>query len=561
MKRFRFLLILIPIAALLVFAGINLGKAVNSLENIGTVQKDLAGWIARLFAGEGEQRIRVENNGRTVIRAAGAFATGDMDVMVPADSANDVFDCFAYMDEDNVLHLQRGKYKMDASPQEGDAGSRSVFKEEDGYYLSVAKTCAALNLDYIYDAGESKLSVTPKDVNEAVLPARFDLRDYGRAPEVKNQGKLETCWAFAALSCVEAAGLPRESSRLSVDHLAYNNSFGLDINVGGAYTMGMSYLLGWQGPVSEDQDPYNDGKTDSGLYPVKHVQEIRFIDEKDYGEIKRSIYKYGPVETNIRNTLKSATSDSPDYNKEHSAYYYSGTGRASHEIIIVGWDDDYPRENFNETPEGNGAFICQNSWGSEFGEEGYFYVSYYDSLVGTSNLVYSSVEEPDNYDDIYQTDLCGWVGQVGCGGEHAFAMNVYTADSDSSLEAMGFYATSKGMSYKLYVLNDLKENSEVDLSGLEPVASGSLDMMGFYTVPIDKVELKEGEHFAVAMELDSPGNSHPVAVEHRSTDITQNAEISDGEGYISPQGSVWANTEENYKCNICLKAYTKDIEK
>ena len=544
MKRFGLLLLLIPTIALLVFAGKTMESGDFSIEKTGTVEWDVALWKSLVFAVDDQARITVESSGRAVARVTGAFVTNDLDIIVPARFANDVFDCFAYTDKADVVHLRRGDYSLEVP------ASR----------VSVSEVCDGLNLGYEFDVKNSKLIVMPNNLDEKALPAKFDLRDYNRAPEVKNQGDLETCWAFAALSCVEAANRPREEIELSVDHLAYNNSFGLDVKRGGAYTMGMSYLLGWQGPVMEEQDPYNDGETNATLSPVKHVQEIRFMDEKDYEEIKRSIYKYGPIETNIKNTLKGASASSPEYNETNHAYYYSGTSRPSHEIIIVGWDDDYPKENFNTTPEGNGAFICQNSWGKDFGEDGYFYVSYYDSIVGAANMVYSSVEEPDNYDSIYQTDLCGWVGQVGTGNEHACAMNVYTAKDDSDLEAMGFYATSKGMSYKLYVINDFTDCRNVDLTVLEPVAVGSLDMMGFYTIPIDKVALKKGERFAVAMALYSPENSHPIAVEHRSTDITKNAEISDGEGYISVKGIYWGNTEKDYECNICLKAYTKNIE-
>ena len=83
--------------------------------------------------------------------------------------------------------------------------------------------------------------------------------------------------------------------------------------------------------------------------------------------------------------------------------------------MIIGWDDNYPKENFNLDIEGDGAFICKNSWGDEFGEDGCFYISYYDTYIGMHNVVYTRIDGPNNYDNIYQTDLCGWVGQLGYG--------------------------------------------------------------------------------------------------------------------------------------------------
>ncbi|MCL0184899.1 lectin like domain-containing protein, partial [Klebsiella pneumoniae] len=83
--------------------------------------------------------------------------------------------------------------------------------------------------------------------------------------------------------------------------------------------------------------------------------------------------------------------------------------------------------------EGDGAFICQNSWGSSFGDDGVFYVSYYDTNVGTHNVVYIDIESADNYDNIYQSDLCGWVGKMGYDKEDMYGANIFTAQSAESL--------------------------------------------------------------------------------------------------------------------------------
>ena len=95
------------------------------------------------------------------------------------------------------------------------------------------------------------------------------------------------------------------------------------------------------------------------------------------------------------------------------SYCYIGTKKPNHDVVIIGWDDNYSKDNFSVSLEGNGAFICVNSWGDRFGDDGLFYVSYYDSNIGIHNVVYTRVEDNDNYDNIYQSDLCGWVGQLG----------------------------------------------------------------------------------------------------------------------------------------------------
>ena len=68
---------------------------------------------------------------------------------------------------------------------------------------------------------------------------------------------------------------------LSADHMSIHNSFGISQNSGGDYSMAMAYLLAWQGPVSEEDDPYGDSTSPDGLAPVCHVQEIRILPEQE----------------------------------------------------------------------------------------------------------------------------------------------------------------------------------------------------------------------------------------------------------------------------------------
>lgn len=158
--------------------------------------------------------------------------------------------------------------------------------------------------------------------------------------------------------------------------------------------------------------------------------------------------------------MVTGQSDSRYYNKEQGAYCYIGTAKPNHDIVIIGWDDNYPKENFNLDLEGDGAFICANSWGGEFGDEGYFYVSYYDTNIGIHNILYSRVDNTDNYDKIYQSDLCGWVGQLGYGKENAYFANIYTAGEGEELAAAGFYATGQDTEYEVYTVTDVEGSAQ-----------------------------------------------------------------------------------------------------
>ena len=62
--------------------------------------------------------------------------------------------------------------------------------------------------------------------------------------------------------------------------------------------------------------------------------------------------------------------------------------------------------------------------------------------------------------------------------------------------------------------------------------------------------------FAVAVQITSPGSEYPAAAESQADEMTKDADLTDGEGYISSNGDSWTSAEEQYQCNLCLKAYT-----
>lgn len=408
------------------------------------------------------------------------------------------------------------------------------------------------------DNGQGSVVYKEKIITEeqAPLPAAYDLREHQKAPEIKNQGKLGTCWAVAASSALESVLRPEEKLVFSADHMSLLNSFSREQNDGGDYTMVMAYLAGWQGPVLEKDDPYGDGMSDTSLSPVRHVQEMQILGEKDYTAIKRAIYQYGAVQTSIYMDMKNAFSASVYYNQLHMSYHYPGEEKANHDIIIIGWDDNYPAENFNFHTEKNGAFICQNSWGSDFGENGIFYVSYEDGNIGRNTIAYTGIEDTDNYAHMYQTDLCGWVGQLGYGDGTCYFANIFQAERDETLEAVGIYAVGPDTEYSITVMDGDKDLSNALLC--EEKAAGKFENAGYYTVRLDKtVKMEAQKKYAVVVKIHTPEASYPVATEYVADEATREVDLSDGDGYISHNGAKWTGTESEYGCNVCMKLYTR----
>ena len=311
-------------------------------------------------------------------------------------------------------------------------------------------------------------------------------------------------------------------------------------------------------PVFEKDDPYGDNKTNPDLTAVKHVQEMQIIDGKDYEKIKEAVFKYGGVQTSIYNSLKSSQSKSPYYDRRTSSYCYIGTEKPNHDVVIIGWDDSYSKDNFSVDLEGDGAFICQNSWGSEFGDGGIFFIflTMIRILVPTMSCI-QELRTVITTITFIRGDLCGWVGQLGYNKESIYGANVYTAESNQNLTVAGFYATGKDSEYQLYVVKNFEDESS--LSNMTPVASGKLSNAGYYTIPFDKqIALDAGERYAVVLFISTPDAVHPLAIEYEADDATADVVLDDGEGYVSANGFEWENVKNVENCNICIKAFSND---
>ncbi|MBQ3514109.1 MAG: hypothetical protein IJA32_09990 [Lachnospiraceae bacterium] len=487
-------------------------------------------------------------------------------LMFPLDSFHHMLDCSAVLYDGGKVFLQNkgnvieGLVGSDVVNYNGttvELGEKITMVDGEVY---VPAQEILTSLGYHYDWYVTSNSVMIQKINkDSYLPERYDLRETSRVSEVRNQGSYGTCWAFASLGAFESSLMPEEEVVLSPDHMSLNKDFALEGDMGGEYTMAIAYLASWRGPVLEEEDPYGDGVTNEDAEVVYHLEDAMVLQSKDYNAIKKAVLKYGGVQTSIFTYLTSSYSSSYYYNADKAAYYFDGVGKSNHDVVIVGWDDNFPKGYFTIEPPGDGAFICKNSWGENFGEDGYFYVSYYDSNIGVYNVVYSKIGDADNYDNIYQSDLLGWNGQLGYESESAYFANVYETDSREELNAVSFYATGKDTEYKVYLVKDYK--SKEDLNRRELIKTGYLEEAGYYTIDFDTgYELNANSKFAVVVYVSTKDAELPIAIEYQSSSRRGNFILEDGEGYISMHGKEWKRCETTQKCNVCLKAFTTELE-
>jgi C1A family cysteine protease len=389
------------------------------------------------------------------------------------------------------------------------------------------------------------------------IPASYDLRTLGRVTPVRNQGNCGSCWAFGTMASLESSLMPTESRDFSENNLKNTSGFDFGPCAGGNADMSTAYLMRWSGPINETDDPYQPNSTPSptGLTVQKHSQNIIMLPARtsnsDNNTIKSAVMTYG--------ALYAAIYYSDSYfNSATNAYYFTGSSSGNHAIAIAGWDDNFDKTKFSPAAPGNGAFIIKNSWGTSWGENGYFYISYYDTHIGYDELVaFSTPESVTNYGRIYSYDPLGVVGGMGYGSTTGWFANVFTAQGNDQISAVSFYNAAINSSYSLYIYGNLSNPANPVSGSLVATTTGTLPNAGYLTIPLAAtVPVTSGHLFSAVVKLTTPGYNYPIPVEYAYPGYSSEASASAGQSFMSGNGTTWTDTvSSNSTMNVCLKVY------
>ena len=294
--------------------------------------------------------------------------------------------------------------------------------------------------------------------------------------------------------------------------------------------------------------------------------------------------------------------DSKGYNNELGTQYHTGTG-TNHMVQLVGWDDSIPKENFaykvaedlTFTPEGDGAWLCKNSWGSEtYGFEvdgvtyytswgikdedgkhtGYFWLSYYDrSVTNVESMSFSDRLYDDNGYTYYIHDfLPDRYNYHWSYDERTIMANIFTSYGHTEITGISIYTRERGSDVKVKLYIDPKAG-DPESGELVYEAELSYPYAGMHVIyPDETIEMWRGQRFSIVYEERAPDGKYVVGMnslinEEYGTILYGISVINRGESLIYKDGwmdllDVIEDYESEYPRvtmdNFSIKAFAID---
>ena len=417
------------------------------------------------------------------------------------------------------------------------------------------------------------------------------------------------CWAYSAMNALESTLLNKYSTTynlsnsnniVNVSHERFYlakafsgsnaNEYGfMTLGKGGYALHSILYLTGGYGPIAlNSNSPFNGEYSSDTLvsrnnvlnqkkiYDVTEIQVIGGVDpdsdsavSNKINAIKTLINAGIGVTTNSR-SLRSGCSC---FNTDTRASYCPdlngsyGSNCNYHASLIVGWNDNYSKDNFAEgyKPDKNGAWIIRNTHGSS----GEYYISYYDPyLLNNENMAITSIKSV-GYDHIYQYNPSGCKSYQYAGDYYCYSLGSVPSkqvvsifekngEGNQKLDSVGFYVqSSSSKSVEVYFSSSSSNDIPSDLfdSNNKICEKNNITNNGYYSCELSNSKIISQQYFFIGLKGNGQifafqGNSHPTLSNDK-------VGISVRKNYYL-NNSAWTDAAISNSSTIFVKAFTTD---
>ena len=484
-----------------------------------------------------------------------------------------------------VLAISSFSYTSWAAGDDNNSSSVEKFQFVPGYVASELDGNTPVYEDY----GMARmLSELPASYPSSVEDIK------SKYPDNRNQNPYGTCWAFSSLGLAEfdlindgAADKNIDLSELALAYYTYNsvtdplggtvgdtakyyneNSDYSYLNRGGNYQYSSRRLAQWIGatentvPYSKANDTIKQGLSGEFAYSYKdaHLHNVYQINIKENTSgVKEAIMEHGAV-----GVMYYHSDYNMSWSRKSDCYTYYDTARAGggHAVMIVGWNDNFSKDNFEGLkPSNDGAWLIRNSWGSYCD---YFWMSYDTFSLENTAWVFDFVAN-DGFDNNYQLD--GGIETYRSSNVLSGA-NVFTTQKKSGIDYEVLKAVSVSMSqaadvkYTVDIYTNLT-NLNNPLSGTKQVTAtttGYTQYAGIYTIELsNSIKLAPGTTYSVVVTTDKAAldreDATSMATGEKLETIIWDRRVSqfDGKSFYK-EGNVYKYSPNNF----CIKAFTSN---
>ncbi|MDO9086713.1 MAG: C1 family peptidase [Anaerolineaceae bacterium] len=402
---------------------------------------------------------------------------------------------------------------------------------------------------------------TNSQANTKEFPSKYDWRDEGFNFPVLDQ-QVENCnsgYAFATVGAIQAAIWKKDKVTLEFLDFSENNAKECNWNAKNTYEGIDKYsckggnsrmlinLFTQEGLVKESCDPYISIDCDCNTsctpeYFIKEWQQFRSgYPLASIDLIKQKLIEFGP----LYSQMDSNISGFADYSGGFVLYDNSvnDPSKYTHGVLIVGWDDDLSHAG------GKGAWIVKNSYGTDWGNQGYFTVAYGSAGIGSYLSTVTSWEKSSSFKKLYFYDEAGHTTQTSNGEffEPNQVLALFTPEGDEIAQTVEFWSNDTAtVNLQIY-----DQFSNGILSGLL-YESLNIDVpfAGYYSIALSpNIEINNDDEIVVVLEIKNKSNLFPIAVDNLGI-------LSEDRTWIKNDQGIWKSLPETMKFDAGIRLRT-----